>query len=120
MAMHEKKHGKLVECFEILKEPALSDCQATIADTSNDIHVLISSPCQNSGNFMVNTSCHYVITALYRAHPGQLHCLTILEITPYLCTIDPQNLAEALVKCFFTGLWNDSSQIAVDGRDITC
>ena len=51
--------------LEILKEPTLLDCQATIADTSNDIHVLTSSPCQNSGNFTVNnTSCHRVITAL--------------------------------------------------------
>ena len=57
-----------------------------------------------------NTSCRR----------GQLHCLTIREITPYLHTIDPQNLAEALVKRFFTGLWNDFSQFAADKRDITC
>ena len=31
--------------FEILKELALSDCQATIADTNNDIHVLTLPPC---------------------------------------------------------------------------
>ena len=105
-----------------MKEPALSDCQATIANTSNDIHVLTSSPCQNSGNFTANnTSYHRVINLLlYGARPRQLHCLTIREITPYLLTIDSQNLAEALVKRFFAGLWKDFSRFAVDGRDITC
>ena len=64
-----KKHGKLVEQSEALRNiertNSILDCQATIADTSNDIHVLTSSPCQNSGNCTVNNnSCHRVITAL--------------------------------------------------------
>ena len=65
-----KKHGKLVEQSKALRniETTLLDCKATIPDTSNDIHVLTSSPCQNSGNFTVNnTSCHRVITALQSA-----------------------------------------------------
>jgi len=63
-----KKTIEQTRCFEILEEPALSDCQTTIVVTSIDIRVLTLLPCQNFGNFSAkNTSCYHVITALWRA-----------------------------------------------------
>ena len=38
--------------------------------------------------------------------------LAIRGKTPYLCTIDPQNLAEALGKCFFIELFTIRIRLA--------
>jgi len=75
------------------------------------------SPCQYFGNFSVsNTSCHYFTEGALAI----CTCLTICEKTPYLCTIDPQNLAEALGKLFFIELWNGFSRFAFTWHVIPC
>ena len=91
MENHRTKQGASKYC-------TLSDYQTTIVVTSTDVHILTLLTCQSFGNFFLsNTSCHYFTE-------GALAICTVLRFmkkTPYLYTIDPQNLAEALGKCFF-------------------
>ena len=81
VVMHEKTRKTIEQArrFEILLY------QTTIVVTSIDIHVLTLLPCQN---FQQTTPA---VTKLRRA---PCNSLTICGKTPYLCTIDPQNLAE--------------------------
>ena len=83
--------------------------QSTIVDTNNIIHVITALPCE-----MANGTSYHCMMSTLQSAPWPPHCLTIHLITSVLCTVDLQDLVEALGRHILVSLCIDFSRITFD------